>query len=270
MYDLLTGGIATLLYCLAALLLALRLSRAGEAHRTSKLVALLPAGLAVVLHAMILTGAVLQPNGLNLGFFNALSLAGWLIAAVLFLVALVKPVESLGILLMPFAALTVLLELVFTADRIVVDINQWPLEVHILLSLLAYSLLALAAVQALLLAVQEHRLHARRPGGFIRGIPPLMTMESLLFQLLAAGFVLLSLALLSGALFVEDLLAQHLVHKTVLTTLAWLVFGILLWGRWRFGWRGKTAIRWTLTGFAVLVLGYFGSKLVLELVLKVS
>jgi ABC-type uncharacterized transport system permease subunit len=90
----------------------------------------------------------------------------------------------------------------------------------------------------------------------------------LLFQMIAIGFVLLSLALLSGLLFLEDIFTQHLVHKTVLSSIAWAVFGILLWGRWRFGWRGRTAIRWTLSGFATLALAYFGSKLVLELLLK--
>jgi ABC-type uncharacterized transport system permease subunit len=93
-------------------------------------------------------------------------------------------------------------------------------------------------------------------------------MESLLFQMIGAGFVLLSLTLVSGLMFVEDIFAQSLVHKTVLSLLAWGVFGILLWGRWRFGWRGRTAIRWTLSGFAALALAYFGTKLVLELVLK--
>jgi len=95
----------------------------------------------------------------------------------------------------------------------------------------------------------------------------LQTMEALLFQMLAAGFVMQSLSLATGFMFVEDLFAQHLVHKTVLSILAWFVFAILLWGRWRYGWRGKTAIRWTLGGFVSLLLAYLGSKMVLELVL---
>jgi ABC-type uncharacterized transport system permease subunit len=93
-------------------------------------------------------------------------------------------------------------------------------------------------------------------------------MENLLFQMLTAGFILLSLSLFSGILFLEDLFAQHLAHKTVFSIIAWLVFGTLLWGRWRFGWRGRTAIRWTLSGFFFLMLAYFGSKLVLEIVLQ--
>jgi ABC-type uncharacterized transport system permease subunit len=93
-------------------------------------------------------------------------------------------------------------------------------------------------------------------------------MESLLFQMIATGYALLTLALVTGILFLEDIFAQHLVHKTVLSIIAWLVFGILLWGRWRFGWRGRVAIRWTIGGFIFLMLAYFGSKFVLELVLN--
>lgn len=93
-------------------------------------------------------------------------------------------------------------------------------------------------------------------------------MESLLFQLITVGFILLSVTLISGFFFLEDLFAQHVAHKTLLSLIAWCVFGVLLWGRWRFGWRGQTAIRWTLSGFGFLVLAFFGSKLVLELILR--
>jgi ABC-type uncharacterized transport system permease subunit len=205
---------------------------------------------------------------MNLGFFNALSVSGWLTAVVLLVSAIVRPVENLGIILLPFSAATVILALLFPSERIVVEAGQWPLEIHILIAILAYSILALAAVQAVLLAIQDRRLHNRHPGGFIRGIPPLITMETLLFQMISIGFFLLSLALASGFLFLDDIFAQHLVHKMVLSIAAWAVFGILLWGRWRFGWRGRTAIRWTLSGFVALALAYFGSKLVLELVLR--
>ena len=100
----------------------------------------------------------------------------------------------------------------------------------------------------------------------MRILTPLESLESGTFQAIAAGFALLTLALLSGAVFIEDLFAQHLVHKVVLAIVAWVVFGVLLLGRVRFGWRGRQALRWTLTGYAALVLSYFGSKLVLEYV----
>ncbi len=264
-----TGGLAALLYLLAGGLLAVRLARAGGAAAGSSKGGPLALGWgAVILHAMILAQTVFQPAGLNLGFFNALSFTGWLINVVLLAAAMVRSVESLGIIALPFGALTLVLGLSFATERIVADPGQWPLELHILIAILAYSLLTLAAAQATLLAIQDRRLRRRQPGGFLRGIPPLTAMESLLFQMIGAGFILLSITLFSGLLFLKDIFAQHLVHKTVLSFIAWGVFGILLWGHWRFGWRGRTAIRWTLSGFTFLVLAYFGSKLVLELILR--
>jgi ABC-type uncharacterized transport system permease subunit len=262
------GGLAVLLYLLAGGWLALRLARANSGTVWSKSGPLALGWGAVILHAMILAQTVFQPIGLNLGFFNALSFTGWLIDVVLLAAAMVRPVENLGIVVLPFGALTLVLGLLFPAERIVADSGQWPLELHILIAILAYSLLALAAVQAVLLAVQDRRLRHRQPGGFLRGIPPLTAMEVMLFQMIGAGFILLGVTLVSGFFFLEDLFAQHVAHKAILSLIAWCVFGVLLWGRWRFGWRGRTAIRWTLSGFAFLVLAYFGSKLVLELILR--
>lgn len=262
------GGLATLLYLLAGGLLALRLAHTSSGVIRSKSGSLALGGGAVLLHAVILAQTVFQATGLNLGFFNALSFTGWFISIVLLATALIRPVENLGIPVLPFAALTLILSLWFPTERIVADAGRWALELHIFIAILSYSLLTLAAVQSLLLAIQEHRLRRRLPGGFLRGIPPLTTMESLLFQMIGAGFVLLSITLISGLFFLEDLFAQHLAHKAILSFIAWCVFGVLLWGRWRFGWRGRTAIRWTLSGFAVLALAYFGSKLVLELILR--
>ena len=103
--------------------------------------------------------------------------------------------------------------------------------------------------------------------GWLKALPPLVQLESLLFRTIAVGFGLLTATLLTGVLFVENLFAQHLVHKTVLSILSWLAFGALLYGRRRHGWRGAKAVRWTLAAMGLLVLAYFGSKGVLELVL---
>ena len=100
----------------------------------------------------------------------------------------------------------------------------------------------------------------------LRYLPSLQTMESLLFELLWAGLVFLSLSILSGFIFFEQM-SRGLIHHTSITLIAWVVFSILLWGRYRMGWRGATASRWTLSGFALLLVGYFGSKLVMEIFL---
>ncbi|CAK0744019.1 Cytochrome C biogenesis protein [Gammaproteobacteria bacterium] len=219
--------------------------------------------LAVLLHGVMLSGA-----GLNVGFTNSVSLTCWTIAVILLASSLNKPIENLGIVLFPLAALALFLAWQFPHVRLMVDAASWGLKFHVLVSMLSYSLLTLASVQAILLAIQDQHLHSRHPGGFVRGLPPLQTMEALLFELIAVGFVLLSLSLMSGFVFLENMFAQHLAHKTVLSVTGWMVFGILLWGRFRHGWRGRTALIWTLSGFGILMLGYFGSKAVLELVLK--
>ncbi len=222
----------------------------------------------VVMHAVLLYQSVFTDSGLNLGFFNAASLVTWTVVLLLLTSSIGKPVENLGILLLPLAALSIVLELKYPSTRLLDSSSPWGLKTHVLISMLAYSLLTLASVQAVLLSIQDHHLRHRHPGGFVRALPPLQTMEALMFELIAVGFFLLSLSLLSGFMFLEDMFAQRLVHKTVLSILAWVVFGTLLWGRFRFGWRGRTAIMWTLSGFVVLMLAYFGSKAVIELILS--
>ncbi|MDZ7810329.1 MAG: cytochrome c biogenesis protein CcsA [Arhodomonas sp.] len=208
-----------------------------------------------------------QADGLNLRLFNAASLIGWVISALLVTVASRRPLENLGVILFPLVALTVALQWLLGAPQAVTTPRMAAVDTHVLLSVLAYSVLGIAAAQSLLLAVQEHQLRHRHPGGFLRLLPALQDMERLLFTMLRVGFVLLTASLATGWLFVSDLFAQHLVHKTVLTMLAWVLFAVLLAGRWRFGWRGQTAARGTMAAFLVLAVGYFGSKFVLELLL---
>jgi ABC-type uncharacterized transport system permease subunit len=138
---------------------------------------------------------------------------------------------------------------------------------HISSSTLAYAILTLAAIQAAVLALQDHQLKHRHTRGLIQVLPPLQLMESMLFELLWIGVTLLTIAIVSGVVFIDDIFAQSLVHKTVLTIGAWLLFSMLLWGHYQLGWRSKTAVRLTLAGFALLMLAFFGSKLVLELIL---
>jgi len=173
---------------------------------------------------------------------------------------------SLGVVVFPIAALALLLN--HLHGHLSPEPLDWRLQLHAWLALLAYATLAVAALLALMLWLQERALSRREIHGWLRALPPLVELETLLFRTIGTGFVLLGATLLTGVLFVEDLLAQHLVHKTVLSVLSWLVFGVLLLGRWRLGWRGRTAVHWTLAAMALLVLAFFGSKFVLELVLQ--
>jgi len=258
---------AAALYFAGGLSTGLRLFSAEGGWRPARSLGIGLGFAALLLHATMLYFELFTIDGLNLSFFNAVSLAAWTVAGLLLVSALSKPVENLAILALPVAAITVLLDLRFPGNHLLGQDAGWALRVHVLTSMLAYSLLTLASAQAILLAVQDNHLRRHHPGGYIRALPPLQTMESLLFEMISLGFVLLSIGLFTGFLYLDDMFAQHLVHKTVLSIVAWIAFAILLWGRYRFGWRGRTAIRWTLVGFAVLMLAYFGSKAVIELVL---
>lgn len=262
------GTIITIvLYLSGSGLLARRLSQGVNASQSNKLIALGLSLPAAFIHATLLYQTLFTAEGLDLAFFNVLSLTSWLVVIIILLSALQRPVENLGILVLPVAAITLIFQQTGTGPSATITNISAGLEAHILLSLTSYSLLSIAVVQALLLFIQDRQLRNRHPGGFIRALPPLETMETLLFQFIGLGYILLSLSLVTGVTYIENIFEQHLVHKTVLSIAAWVVFAILLWGRWRFGWRGRIAIRWTLTGFVVLMLAYFGSKMVLELFL---
>jgi len=222
---------------------------------------------AVSLHTFVLYQSIITPAGINLGFFNAASLVAYVIALLLLFSLPHKPVENLIIILFPLAALTIVLSTFFHAERIL-STDVFGVQIHIFTSIVAYSLLSLSAFQAVFLAIQQYSLRHKHFRWVMRRLPPLRIMEILFFQMIAIGFFLLSVSLVSGIIFLEDIFAQHLAHKTVLSIVAWFIFAILLWGHWFHGWRGSLAIRWHLSGFFMLMLAYFGSKLVLELILN--
>ena len=260
------GLLSTPLYLGAAALLARQLNPAHGSTTPPYLPRLLTL-LAVALHGVLLYGGILTASGVDLRVSNAASLMGWVTAALFLGVCLVKRIDNLGIFLLPLAALGVVFSLGYTTPRYVSTDLGIGLQLHVALSILAYAVLAIAACQAVLLAFQERALRHKRPERLPGVLPPLQVQESMLFQMIGVGFFMLSLSLMSGIAFVQDMFAQHLAHKTVLAIAAWMLFGVLLWGRWRFGWRGRTAIRWSLGGFLTLALAYFGSKVVLEMVL---
>ena len=224
------------------------------------------AALALGLHLATL---LLAPGNLfDPAFFRALSLVAFAVMAMSLCVSLIRPVLALGAVVCPIAAVSIALDFALTpADQASASAN-WQVRLHVIIALWAYAVLSLSALQALLLAAQEKALREKRLTGLVRALPALSLMESLFFQLVGVGFFLLSLTLLSGVLFVHDLFAQHLVHKTVLSIVAWCLFGGLLFMHWRWGLRGRRAARWALAGMLVLLLAFFGSKFVLELVLQ--
>lgn len=257
--------IAALMYLVAAGMLLLHVSqRRKQVNRAVVAVSLV----ALLCHAVVTWETVFAGGGVNLGFYK--------VSALMFLVINVacisslarRPLQNLLIALFPLSALAVLVS-TFAPDTAPVSSQlSAGMMLHISSSILAYAVLTLAAVQSALLAAQDHQLKHRHTRGIIQILPPLQLMESMLFELLWIGVSLLTIAIVSGFVFIDDIFAQSLVHKTVLTMIAWLLFSLLLWGHYQLGWRSQTAVRLTLAGFALLMLAFFGSKLVLELVLQ--
>lgn len=270
MNNLIAALIAISLYLACTVMLMLRLRQSPRLLSLGKAAALAPGFFAVMVHAFTLEQGMLSPVGVNIGFFNAMSLIAAFITLFTLISTLRHPIEILSIVVMPLSALSIAIDLSSHSSHLLPPDSASGLIFHVLTSLIAYSVLALAALLAIALSMQNRFLHGHQPGGVIRLMPPLITMESLLFETIVIGFVFLSISLGSGLVFLENMFAQHLVHKTVLSILAWCVFAILLFGRWLLGWRGRTAIRWTLGGFISLMLAYFGSKFVLEIILNAN
>lgn len=224
-------------------------------------------------HAFNICRLIFNSGQVDFEFFKAASAIFWFITAFIASVRIRrKPVASLLVLTFPLAIIALLL------SNLVPDIRAGvkpdglvlapALSVHILTSIFAYSVLSLAALQAATISVQERALKQHRLRGHLQFLPPLQLMEEMLFELLWLGVILLTVSIATGFFFLNNMLAQHVAHKTVFSICAWVIFSMLLWGRHARGWRGKTAVRWTLAGFVLMMLAYFGSKFVLEIILR--
>jgi len=223
------------------------------------------AALALVFHGLGVFSLSFGANGFLLSVTVAGSFIFWVINTIVLISSFKKELHNLFLLLFPLSALVIASSIFFNSPETQSSLS-YSLAPHVVLSILAYSLMTIASLQALLLAYQNHALKHKNLSN-MRLLPPLQTMESLLFELLWVGEILLSFAIISGFWFLEDMFAQHLVHKTVFALTAWFIYALLLWGRFKMGWRGNKAIRWALAGFICLMLAYFGSRLVLEVIL---
>jgi ABC-type uncharacterized transport system permease subunit len=221
---------------------------------------------AVIAHALSAYGVIRTEAGYYFGIVHISTVIFAAVSLLVLLRSLQKPLGNLILVLFPAAILSILLSLTVASDYQPQQTGAGIVS-HILLSILAYSFFTIAALQAAFLAFQNYQLRHRHAASAIRHFPPLQDMESFLFELLWTGQILLTLGIIAGFVFVEDMWTQGLPHKTFFSLLAWLVFSILLWGRHRLGWRGNTAIRGTLIGFLFLILGFYGSKIVLEYIL---
>ena len=225
--------------------------------------------LVVALHAWLLVQDMFDGAQFRFGFAHALSIMTLL--ALLFYGAesFIHPLEGLPALVLPPAAICVLLPVLFSGGVFTAQAQAPAFAAHVAVAMLASAFFAIGAAHAVLMAVLEKRLHGHARNAGPIGMPPLLTMERVLFQVLGAGFVLLTLTLASGILFSEEIFGRALRfdHKTVFAIIAWLIFAVLLIGRIAYGWRGRVALKGTFAGFAVLLLAYVGSRFVLEVIL---
>ena len=247
-------------YLLAALLLTryFALDNITKRHRAVTNLLLL---IACISHAYILKD-YWQGDGIFFGLVTSTNFISWVVATLLFLTSLTKPVHVIGILVYPLTAVSVILLLLFpdTNSKLV----SISIASHVFLSVGAYALLSIAVAQSILLKIQERLLHDHNINTFIDKLPPLQTMEDFFFQTLKMGCILLTLSLASGFIFVDEFFEQNLSYKTFLSVIAWGAFVGIVVGHKMFGWRGRNAILATQIAFSVMVLAYFGTKLVLE------
>ena len=221
---------------------------------------------AVLWHLVVLRNMILLPDGITLSLGNTASFIGLLLALTALIICIRPMLRGLGSGLLLLASVAAVLTGWSAAPPGNTSVT-WQIETHILISLLAYGLLTVGAIVAVYALIQDQRLHAGKLSPVNDLFAPLETNESLLYGIAATGFIALLLAVFSGFVFVEDLFAQHLIHKTVLSLVALVLFGILLAGRQFAGWRGRRAVSLYLWGFATLGLAYFGSRYILEQVL---
>ncbi len=219
---------------------------------------------AIVLHMYSLLPIFHDNYSLNLSIGHALLAVAFIISITLYISSILSNTQFLGIIILPLISIIFLLD--FANNPVNVPLNN-VVFIHVIISLVSYSILCLSAAQSLILKVQEKKLQSNQPTGLIASLPSLDAMDNLLFKILALGVLFLSASLLSGLIFLEDIFAQHLAHKTILSIIAWIIFVFLIIFRKVYGWRGNKAANITLVGFFILFLSYFGTKAVLELIL---
>lgn len=254
------GSITFSVYLIGALAVSIKLN---AHYRRLKWLYAATAPCAWLMHGSLLLVMYLE-NVLDFGFFNAASIYAWLTISIVLLLQLRYPLHSLGVVLFPTAGICALLSALYSMQAHNPAHGNMVLQLHILSSVFAYSLLLIAAIQAIILAIQDYRLHNHHTEGITQMLPPLKVIERLMFRIITIGFVLLTISGISGFMVVE----RWLTHKNIFSIIAWGIFATLLFGRQQFGWRGRKAVRLTLSGTIFLILAYFGSRLVLELILN--
>lgn len=231
-------------------------------------IALVIGASAAILQLGLTGDQVISDQSLNLSMFNSASLFTGVIVISLLILGIHKPLHIILLAIYPLAIASLLGSLIANSTVYNYTPQDNGIFAHIALSVIAYCVLSIAAVQAVLIYAQNNNLKKKNQTILMRNLPPLLVMEKLLFEMLWSGTVLLGLAVIAGFIFVDNLFAQHLAHKSFFSILSLGVFSTLLYGRYHYGWRGIQASKLTLIGAILLMLGFFGSKFVLEWILN--
>lgn len=250
---------ATLLYLYASSLIWRKIQSRTSVDIRLQVIQL--AVIATILHTFALSLTLWIDDGINLNIGNVLSLIAVLASAILLITNINKNTETLGIFIYPLAAVSTLIPLITHGETPL----SFKMGSHVLISISAYSIMGIATAQAVLYAIQERRFRTKQLSRLMQALPPLQVMENTLIQLVLIGFIFLSFALLSGIFFIEDIFAQHLIHKTFFSILSWLVYATFLFGHFKYGWRGQKAAQYTIWAYLLLILSYIGTKVVLRL-----
>lgn len=257
--------VVAVLYAMTAWLCYPHARQAPDAARhVNALVAL-----ALLLHAIGIGRAIVTPTGIDLSLAHALSLVAGLAVLVAWATGLIRALPAVGAVVLPVAAVAAVLPVLGSnAHRLPFTNVPWA-SVHIAIALSSYAILIVAAAEALVLTGIERRLHRGLPSPAAAPSPPLLTLERWLFLLIGIGYALLTLTLASGIFYSEELFGTpaRFNHKNVFAVAAWATYTALLVGRWRYGWRGRRALKWILAGTLLLLLAYLGSKFVLEVLM---
>jgi ABC-type uncharacterized transport system permease subunit len=255
------------LLAIASYLISIRLLWHGsDAYSRSGRLIKICSLLACAFHGGVIWLVLSDKDGVSLGLFTMLCLMALVISSLITLSSLRNSFSDLALVVFPLSALSLIMLILFPDTVVSRENLSNGLILHIVLSVIAYSFLSIAALQAIALSLGDYYLRQRQ-SAIAKLLPPVQTLDTLLFRSIWIGLSLLTLSIGSGFLFLESADIPGLVHHTVITAAAWVIFVVLLWGRYYLGWRGTLASRWTLAGFILLVLGYFGSKLVIELIL---
>ncbi len=260
-----SGFLVILLYLVAAAA-ALHAARRESSRAAFHEPALYLAATALAAHVAWLADTLAPAEAISLALADSASLMGLAVGAGGLFAVFAPRFRTIATVCLGLAALLAAGTGSMPAPREIAA-SGWPLAVHVVLAMGSAGMFAIAAVLVVLLALQDSALRSGRTGGWLATLPPVESLERALFSVIATGMAALTVAILAGLIFVTDLFAQHLVHKTVLALAAWAIFACLLFGRWRYGWRGRKAARYTIAGFVVLAVAYFGSKFVLEILL---